>query len=100
MIICADDSLVLGRIVGSIESIIGATPDRRVRRGDELLQQFCRDRIVTAGCELNVSRGKAGIPRRSSRTTCNGKWNRIGRKADDVVHAVVGDIVVRTEISV
>src|SRR5580704_18352732 len=73
MIICADDSLILGCTIGSIEGIVGTTADRRVRRRNKLLQQFGRDRIVTARWELNVTRGKAGIPWRSSRATCNGK---------------------------
>src|SRR6202021_2899678 len=100
MIICADDCLILCCSVGSIEGVVGTTADRRVRCRNKLLQQFSGDRIETARWELNASRGKAGIPRSSGRATCNGKWNRIGRKADDAVNAVVGDIVVRTEIPV
>ncbi len=94
MIVCADDGLILRRIVGSVEGVIGATADGRVRRGHKLLQQLGGDRIETAGCQLNVTRGKAGVPSGPGRATCNGKWNRVGGKPDALLSAIIGDIVV------
>ena len=98
MVVSADDALVLRCGVGSIECIVGATADGAICGRNELLQQLGRDWIVAAGCDLNVRRWKADVPRGSGRAAPNGKWERIGGKSDGTVGTIVGHVVVTAEI--